>query len=308
MQKQKLRKSGVNKMWSDNITVCIMVHNEEKRIEYAIKNFLDKFNILVIDDIPPSTDRTSDICKKYGVEYIQIDKHGFIEQPVVMNEVWKHVKTDYMLMARCAEYFPDELLSLYAKVVNQKNYDVVCSARVSITAGKHILVWGNPKKNLKTLISPCLMKRGSIDYENNLIHHEGRIVCEKDRILKPSKDIHLMHYQFRDYDASWSEVKHAQYNDVNAVQFHQKGERYSFFKMIFTSLKFFFIEYFYHGAYKQGHLGFMHAYYRFHLFMGIYLRLWDIEHNLQKNQITDLHNSMRSRLLSKEIDVDSLFN
>jgi len=294
-------------MWSDNLTVCLFCYNEEKRIEYAIKNFVNRFKIIVIDNIPPSTDHTIEICDKYGVEHVQIDRHGLLEQAIPMNAVWEHVKTDYLLRAFCGEYLPDELLSLYAKVANEKNYDVVYAARVSITAGKHIVVWGDVRKSVKGLISPRFSKRGSIDYENNVIHKEGRIVCGKDRILIAPRDFHFMFYQFRDYDASWSEVNHARYNDINAMQLYQQGEHYSFLKMIFTSLKFFFIEYFYHGSYKQGHLGFMHAYYRFHLFMGLYLRLWDIEHNLQKEQITELHNSIRAKLLAKEIDVEYLF-
>lgn len=294
-------------MLSENLTVCLAVYNEEKRVEYAIKNFMGKFKLLVIDDIPASTDKTREICEKFGVEYIQINKHGHAEDSYLMNAVWENVKTDYMLWAMCGEYIPDELLSLYAKAANEKSYDVICVPRVSITAGKHIVVWGDARKSLKGLYTSRFSRRGSIDYENNIIHKWGRNVCGKDRILKVPRDIHLMFYQFRDYDASWSEVNHARYNDINAMQLHEQGESYSFFKMIFTSLKFFIIEYFIHGAYKQGHLGFMHAYYRFHLFMGLYLRLWDIEHDLQKEQISELHNSIREKLLAKEMDVEKLF-
>lgn len=294
-------------MWSDNLTICLFCYNEEKRIEYAIQNFIGKFKLLVIDNIPPSTDRTLEICDKYGVECINLDRHGFAEQTIVMDAIWKYVKTEYMLRAFCGEHFPDELLSLYAKVANEKTYDVVCAARVSITAGKHIVVWGNAKKSIKGLDSPRFSRRSSISYEDNIIHNEGKIISNKDRILKASRDLNLMFYQFRDYDASWSEVNHGRYNDVNAIQLHQQGERYSFMRMVSKSLEFFLREYFYHGAYKQGHLGFMHAYYRFHLFMGLYLRLWDIEHNLQKEQISELHNSIRSKLLSNEISVESLF-
>jgi len=292
-------------MWSDNLTVCLFSFSEEKRIEYAIKIFMGKFKLLVVDNF--STDRTLEVCKKYNVEYIQIDNQGFVERPGVMDAVWKHVKTDYMLRAFCGEYLPDELLALYAKVANENSYDVVCAARVSITAGKHILVWGDARKNIKGLALPRFSRRGSIDYENNIIHGQGKIVCKNDRILKASKDIHLMFYQFRDYDASWSEVNHGTYNDVEAMQRYQQGERYSFFKMIFECFKGFIGEYIIRGAYKQGHLGFMHAYYRFHLRMGLYLRLWDIEHHLQKDQISEIHNSIRSKLLAKEIDVKSLF-
>lgn len=294
-------------MWSDNLTVCLFCFNEEKRIEFAIQNFINKFKIIVIDNIPPSTDRTIEICEKYGIEHIQMDRHGFVEQAITMNAVWEHVKTDYMLRAFCGEYLPDELLSIYAKVANEKSYDVVCAARVSITAGKHILVWGNPRKSIQRHLSQRFSRRDSISYVDNIIHLEGKIVCKEERILKAPRDIHLMFYQFRDYDASWSEVKHGEYNDVNAMQLYQKGERYSFIKMISKSLAFFLNDYFFNGAYKQGHLGFMHAYYRFHLNIGIYLRLWDIEHNLKKYQITELHNSIREKLLSKEISVESLF-
>ena len=295
-------------MWSDNLTVCLFCYNEEKRMEYAIENFIGKFKLLVIDNIPPSTDRTIEICDKYGVEHIQIDRHGFLEQAIPMNAVWEHVKTDYMLRTFCGEYIPDELLALYAKVANEKSYDVVCVARVSITAGKYILVWGNPRKRIRRSLSSRFSRRGSIDYENNIIHNEGKIVCKEDRIFYTTpQDIHLMYYQFRDYDASWSEVKHGGYNDIEAMQRYRQGERYSFIKMVSKSLAFFLQDYFYNGAYKQGHLGFMHAYYRFHLHMGLYLRLWDMEHNLQKEDISKLHNSIRAKLLAKEIDVESLF-
>ena len=296
-----------NLMLSDNLTVCIPVYNEEKRIESVIRNFIGKFKVLVIDDIPASTDRTREICEKFGVEYIQINKHGRVfESEFIMNAIWDKVETDYMLKAFCAEYIPDKLLVLYAKIANEKSYDVVSTTRISITSGKHILVWGNPRKSIIRYFSPRFSRRDSISYVDNVIHQEGKIICKKERILKTPRDIHLMFYQFRDYDTSWTEVNHGKYNDINAMQFYQKGKRYSFIKMISESLAVFFRDYFFNGAYKQGHLGFMHAYYRFHLIIGIYLRMWDIEHNLQKDQITELHNSIRAKLLSKEISVESL--
>ena len=292
-------------MLSDNLTVCLFCYNEEARVEYAIKNFMGKFKLLVIDNF--SKDHTLKLCDKFGVEYVQIANYGYIEQRLVMNAVWECVKTDYMLIAFCGEYLPDELLTLYAKTANEKRYDVVRTARISITSGKCIFVWGNPRKRILRSLSSRISRRDSISYIDNIIHEGGKIVCKDDRILKAPKDIHLMYYQFRDYDASWSEVKHGAYNDVNAMQLYQNGERYSFIKMVSKSLAFFLRDYFYNGAYKQGHLGFMHAYYRFHLYMGIYLRIWDIEHNLQKDQITELHNSIRAKLLAKEMDVESLF-
>jgi hypothetical protein len=115
-----------------------------------------------------------------------------------------------------------------------------------------------------------------------------------------------MFYQFRDYDASSTEKQHIRYNDVEAMQLYQNGERYSFWKMLYRSVREFVIAYFIYGAYQDGHLGFMHSYYRFALYMSIYFRLWDIEHNLQKDRIAAMHNTIKEQLLSKEITVESL--
>ena len=94
-------------MWSDNVTVCIFCYNDEKRLEQTVKNFVCKFEILVIDNF--STDHTLDVCKKNNVDYVQIANHGFFLKPSVMNAVWDHVKTDYILIEQCSEYVPDEL-------------------------------------------------------------------------------------------------------------------------------------------------------------------------------------------------------
>jgi len=152
-------------MWSDNITVCLMCYNEEKRIEYTIRNFKGKFKIMVIDDIPPSTDRTREICDRHGVGYVMIEKYVRGVGPIVMNEIWGKITTDYMIYAMCAEYVPDELLRLYAKVANEKSYDIVCAHRISITAGKHLFVWGRAGRYFRRTGPGRFNRRDSINYK-----------------------------------------------------------------------------------------------------------------------------------------------
>ncbi|MCX6993108.1 MAG: glycosyltransferase [Kiritimatiellaeota bacterium] len=285
-----------------------MCYNEEKRIEYAIRNFKGKFKIMVVDNIPPSTDRTREICERHGVEYVILDRCGHAEQPIVMNELWKKITTDYMIYAMCAEYVPDELLHLYAKVANEKSYDTVCALRVSIIAGKHVFVWGRAYNLLFWRTGPGRFnRRDSVNYENNPIHRYGKLACDRSRVLKASNDPKLMFYQFQDYDtAAWEKQQVLNRSDIEAQQMCQNGERYSFFKMIYRSLREFIIAYFIYGAYQDGHLGFMHSYFRFTIYMSSYMRLWDIEHNLQKDQIVAIHNTLKEKLLSKEITVESL--
>jgi len=294
-------------MWSDNVTVCLMVYNEEKRVEYALRNFHGKFKILVVDDLPASTDKTREICERYGVEYMTVAKRGHLEQPCVMGPVWDRIKTDYMIYAMCAEYLPDELLRLYAQVANDKSYDIVCANRISICAGKHLYVWGRNKMRWIPRIGPGrFSRRGSINYEGNPIHRYGKVTCDKRRILPVSDDPKLMYYQFMDYDAQASEAKCHYYNNTIARHMHEAGERYSFWKMIYKSIREFLIAYIIYGAWQDGHLGFMHSWYRFLIWMGIYLRMWDIEHNLQQEQIAAIHCGMKNKLLAGEMKVESL--
>ena len=51
-----------------NYTVVIPTFNEENRIEFVLKNFNKRANILVLDD--GSTDKTKEICDKYSVKFL----------------------------------------------------------------------------------------------------------------------------------------------------------------------------------------------------------------------------------------------
>jgi glycosyltransferase involved in cell wall biosynthesis len=294
-------------MLSDNLTVCIFCYNEEKRIEQTIQNFIGKFKILVVDNIPPSSDKTIEICKKYDVEYINIDRHGFSLNPKTMNELWSHVNTDYILYASCSEYVPDQLLELYANISQYNKYSVVRVARVSISSGRFISTWGDPRTAIFRGLIIRFSKRNSIDYNNTIIHKQERIICNKSEVLDLPRNINLMTYQFRDHDASWSDKQHAGYADIEATQMYYLKVKYNPFIMFGKSVIFFLRDYIYNGAFMQGHLGFMNCYYRFHLSMGIYLRLWDIENNMQKSQIEEINKNIREKLLNEEISINKLF-
>ena len=49
-------------MHKNNITFVIFTYNEEKRIEYPIRNFINYGNVIIIDNF--STDKTKEIAEK----------------------------------------------------------------------------------------------------------------------------------------------------------------------------------------------------------------------------------------------------
>lgn len=292
-------------MLSNNLTICIFCFNEEARIEQTILNFHNKFPILIVDDITPSTDQTIPICEKYNLKHINLDRHNFSLNSTTMSELWSHVKTDYLLIASCSEYLPLPVLNTYAEVANTNSHDIIRLTRISITAGKFISTWGNARTEIIRAPLQRFSKRNSIDYTDNPIHKEGKPLCPPSRILTLPRNLHF--YQFRDYDASWSDIQHCRYADIEAHQLHKSNKKYSFLFMFFKSIIFFLRDYFYNKSFLQGHLGFMHCYYRFHLSMSIYLRLWDLEHNMTKSDIINIHQSLRKKLLTNEISPKDLF-
>ena len=61
------------------LSVVIITLNEEKNIERCLKSILEiADDILVVDSF--STDKTEEICQKYGVRFIQNTFLGHIEQ------------------------------------------------------------------------------------------------------------------------------------------------------------------------------------------------------------------------------------
>ena len=279
-------------MLSDNVTVCIFAMNEEERVFRCINNFKGLFrNILIVDNF--SSDRTRDIGLENGCRCVSIKNPGFIETEEVMSKVYNEVYTDYMLIASVSEYVPYSLLVQYSIVAEEGKYDIARAYRQSVTAGLVIPMSGKPCSIENTELR--FFKKGSVSYENNKVHGRGKMLCTNDKVLVLLKKQYWF-YQFRDYDCGHTEIKHAGYNNVLAQQMHEEGMCFSWSKMIFYSCKQFFVSYILFGYWKYGMPGFIHAYYRFHMEIGIWLRLWEWQHGYDAINVRVKNSEFREKL------------
>ena len=101
-----------------SITIGIIAHNEEDRIETTLQSLkdLDK-NILIVDDY--SDDNTVAICKKYNCEIIQNKFVNFSQQ---RNFLIEKCKTEWILMIDADETINDELAKQILKINSDCEY------------------------------------------------------------------------------------------------------------------------------------------------------------------------------------------
>jgi glycosyltransferase involved in cell wall biosynthesis len=285
-------------MLSNNITVCIFAWNEEARILRCIDNFKGLFPILVVDNC--STDQTVKTATDAGYKTVTVKNPGFIETTEVMDPVMAACDTDYILVSSVSEFIPLALLLKYAEAANTGSHDIVRAFRESITAGQPIPISGRPRPGFPGELR--FFRKGSVDFSGNKVHDRGTIVVAPERVLSLVTNPEYHFYQFRDYDSSHTELKHRTYNDVLAKQRYDAGARFSWARLILHSSKQFLDAYVRFGSWRFGMLGFMHSFYRWHMEVGIWLRIWEWQHDLSRSGVIQANNAVRVRLEQQIIE------
>ena len=101
------------------LSVAIVTHNEEQNIGDCLDSIFWSDDIIVVDDF--STDRTPEICKKYGVRFYQERWKGFAGQ---RNSAITKASNSWVLSMDADERIPIELAGEIAEKL-AKNSDIV---------------------------------------------------------------------------------------------------------------------------------------------------------------------------------------
>src|SRR5690606_16804387 len=101
------------------ISGVIITFNEEKFIENCLKSIIDVVDeIVVVDSF--STDKTKEICLKYGVRFVENPFEGFTTQKNFAND---QAKYDYVLSLDADEELSEELKKSIMEVKENLDYD-----------------------------------------------------------------------------------------------------------------------------------------------------------------------------------------
>jgi glycosyltransferase involved in cell wall biosynthesis len=285
---------------SERITVCIFAYNEEQRLARCVRNFSGLLRILVVDNC--SSDKTAAIARSLGCEVVTVKNPGYIETPEVMDRVIDVVESEYLLIASVSDFLPFNLIRKYAEVAGSRSHDVVYAYRLPITAGEAMLLAGVARQRRAGQLR--FFRKGAVDYNGNQVHECGKPVCPEDRILSLVRDKTMWFYHIRNYDVSNIERAQRGYNDILAKQRFEAGTKFSFIKAIGYSVKAFLGAYVKGGVYRFGVMGFLHCYYIFHMHMGIWLRLWELQNGLTYEGVR-ARNEVVLQVLERQFELDS---
>ncbi len=271
-----------------NITFIIFTYNEEKRIEYIIRNFRDYGEIILLDD--GSTDRTKEIAEKIGAKLLVRPKLAkrFTETQEMYDFVRPHIKTDWIFWGFVDNLIPKTLMEKLVEISRQEKIKYV---NIPI----YSYIWGNTNNFMHKGYSPRFFMKDTVDYKENRIHGMGKFIGERDEILTlPDKDEYAMRH-YSTYNLNKFVLAHLHYAEAEAETKYKDGKKFNVIRLIAAMARYFVL--FFKYAFKSGVLGLMVSLsYSFFRLM-TYLRLYELEHNITLENIEENYAKSKEKLL-----------
>lgn len=221
-------------MGDPKISALLIVFNEEKNIEKALKSVEFADEIIVLDSF--STDRTAEIIKtKFpDVQFYQNKFEDFTKQ---RNLCISFAKNDWILFLDADERITHELKKEILKEIRKPiTKEAYFFKRKFFFMGEKVNYSGTQNdKNIR------LFKKEVAHYDENKRVHEGLTNIENPGTLQS----YLLHFSFDSYDAYYKKVIH--YSRLKAKDLYEKRTPYkplkqlsksafNFFKMYFLKL------------------------------------------------------------------------
>lgn len=273
---------------NSNITFVIFTYNEEKRIGYIIRNFVEYGEVLVLDD--GSADKTKEVVEKLGGKFILRPKinEAYMESEEMYNFVKKHVKTDWIFWGFADNLMPKTLLEKLVEISHQSKIKY-------INIPLYTYLWGYTKIPMQKGYSPRFFMKDYVDFSNNKIHGLGKFLGNKDEILTlPSKkEYAIRHYST--YDLKKFILAHLKYAEEEAEQRHRDGQKFTFFRMLGSMLKSFIL--YTKNGFKTGIIGILvgisYAFFRFMMFF----RMYELENNITLEAMEEKYSRAKENFL-----------
>ncbi len=263
-------------MNNSNIAFIIFTLNEEKRIEYPVRNFVKYGEVIILDG--GSTDKTGEIAQKYGAKFLQRPNMGTMcgETQEMLNFVLANTDKKWFFWQYVDDLAPRSLLEKMTKISKQNKYK-------KVIVPLYTYLWGKTKfPALKGSVG-CFFERGSVDFSNNKIHQMGRFLGKKEEILYlPICDKYAIRH-FSLYNISKFATNHLAYAEAEAEQKYVSGKKYSIIKMFAAMLRYFWL--FYKNNWKNGAVGFMAALAYSYFRLLTYFRLYEKEKGITLEMI-----------------------
>jgi glycosyltransferase involved in cell wall biosynthesis len=282
---------------SDAITFVVFTYNEEKRLEWAIKNFLPWGRLLVVDNY--SEDRTVEIAKSYGCEVLLNKNAGWVEDAVTVSRVKAAVQTEWIYWGFADELVSAETLDAIIAAVESGKHSIVNIARKNHYYGKFCYDAFADRLNR-------IFRKEAIDFSNNTIHLFGTPTVPESSICFLDSKRHYVHHYISYVAKNYCNVMD-RYTDTQATGTADRFSGLSLWKTMFflfaRSAKLVVWNLLLRGGYKAGAAGLYlvleNVYYQWLLNMKDYER----RNGLSVAEVERLNDADRGKLLNPDVGV-----
>jgi glycosyltransferase involved in cell wall biosynthesis len=223
------------------ISAVIITLNEEKNIERCLQSLTGVADeIVVVDSF--STDRTAEICQKYGARFIRNKFEGYVEQK---NFAVSQAKFPVVLSLDADEALSPLLRESILDVRNNWTHDGYIFNRINNYCGTWIryTTW-YPDRKLRL----WLRDKGGWTGMNP----HDRVELEKGattRILKGDME----HYSYYSVSDHISQINN--FTTIAARSYYEEGIRSGYMKIIFSPIWKFLMEFIIKKGFMQGYYG-----------------------------------------------------
>jgi len=275
-----------------NITFVLFTYNEEKRISYAVRNFIKYGSVILMDG--GSTDKTREIAEELGAKFfIRPD----ISKPQVETaENFKFIKnrinTGWIYWGYVDNIAPKSLLDRLVEISHQDKFKMVLIPL-------YTYLWGNIKRFSQKSYSPFLFHKNFVDFSNNYIHGMGKFTGKKGQLLKlPNRPEYALRH-FSVYNIDKFIIGHLRYANQEAEEKYQSGKQFSIVRMVASILRYCWI----YGKlnWRNGKIGLIIilSYISFRLMA--YAKLYELENGIDLDSIEKKYSVLKEELI-KEFD------
>lgn len=225
------------------ISVAIITLNEERNIGrclQSVKEIAD--DIVVVDSL--STDRTEEICIKYGARFFPKKWEGYVD---TKNTASNLARFDHVLSLDADEALSDELVNSIKNVKENCTADAYSMNRLTNYCGKWIKHSGwYPDTKIRL-------------YDRSKGRWEGLIIHEELKMKPGSRLEHLkgdiLHYSF--YSVDDHRKQSEKFTTLGAEADYRKGKKAPFYKIYLAPVFKFIQSYIFKLGFLDGKEGFV---------------------------------------------------
>lgn len=224
------------------LSVVIITFNEEKNIERclsSVKTIADE--IVVVDSF--STDKTKEICLKFGAKFIEHQFDGHIEQK---NWAITQASSPYILSLDADEALTPALTKEIEQIKNNWQFDGYSFNRLTNYCGKWIKHCGwYPDVKLRLWDS----RKGS--WKGTNPHDRYEVESNKIKHIK----LDILHYSYYSISDHIKQVNY--FTDIASKAIFAEGKRSSLVKITINPIIRFLRDYFLKLGFLDGYYGFV---------------------------------------------------